>query len=85
MARKTKAQKEADARTALEKEAKAAREAEAPKTRAVKKAIENPLRLNNHIVLSDYKEFNIPGPLLKDEMFMTHIEYLISLNKLERV
>lgn len=75
--RKTKAQKEA--------EAQAVKEAAVPQTRIVKKAIENPLRLNKHIVLSDDKDFTIPGVLLKDEMFMTHIEYLISLKKLERV
>jgi len=51
----------------------------------VRKLIVNPLRLNKHIILSDDKVFPIPGMLLKDEMFMQHIEYLISLNKLERV
>jgi len=51
----------------------------------VRKLIVNPLRLNKHIILSDDKAFSIPGMLLKDEMLMTHIEYLISLKKLERV
>ena len=50
-----------------------------------KEGIVNPLRLNNHIILSNYKPFPIPGNLLNDEMFMLHIEYLISIDKLERV
>ena len=51
----------------------------------VRKLIENPLKLNMSIVLSDDKPFELSKALLANEMFMMHIDHLIKLEKLERV
>lgn len=51
----------------------------------VKRKIVNPLRLSMSLILSDDKPFTLTEAQLADEMFMTHINHLISLEKLERV
>jgi len=51
----------------------------------VRKLIRNPMKLSLSIVLRDYNPYTLTKAQLDDEIFMEHIEKLISLKKIERV
>ena len=51
----------------------------------VKKLIRNPLKLSIFLTLNDFEPYTLKKVHLENEIFMEHIDKLISLKKLERV
>ena len=53
--------------------------------RVIKKLIRNPLRLTLSIVLQDFKPYTLLKAQLEDEIFMEHIDKLLSQKKIKKV